>query len=562
MVRNILATILLFAASTAVGQDQHSGGTREFPLSGVVYDDNGPIHGAVVRIQTTEYNTTTDEQGQFTLSGRNEIGPTVITAWFPGYYIKAVEPKINSGIKIHLEPHTATDNPDYAWLPSTMHPGEGENQGCGECHSSQKEDSPFELPVDQWLQDSHSRTATNPIFLTMYRGRDMAGNQSPPTRYANSRDYGVFPLPPDPDKPYYGPGYKVDFPDTAGNCAACHTPLAAIDDPYGVDPTALGGTLAEGVSCDFCHKIWDVHLDDSGLPVANMPGVLSFEFRRPGKERQLFFGPLDDVAPGDDAFSPIQRKSQICAPCHFGVFWQTVVYNSFGEWLDSPYSEPESGQTCQDCHMPNTGATHIAHADKGGLRRSLDTASNHRMPGAGDVTLLQNAVTMVVVAEVSENQVAVEVTISNDKTGHHVPTDSPLRQMILLVDAVDAKGNRLVQNYGPTVPMWGGTGNPEEGYYAGTPGTAYAKILQELWTEVYPSGAYWNPTRVISDNRIPAMRSDTTRYGFMMTGDSGTAAVSISAKLLFRRAFIKLMDQKGWEIDDILMEEQYIEVSG
>jgi len=41
--------------------------------------------------------------------------------------------------------------------------------------------------------------------------------------------------------------------------------------------------------------------------------------------------------------------------------------------------------------------------------------------------------------------------------------------------------------------------NAAEGYYAGLPGTAYAKILQEIRTEVTPTGAYWNPTRVLSD---------------------------------------------------------------
>jgi len=36
------------------------------------------------------------------------------------------------------------------------------------------------------------------------------------------------------------------------------------------------------------------------------------------------------------------------------------------------------------------------------------------------------------------------------------------------------------------------------------PDTAYARILQALWTEISPSGATWNPTRVLSDNRIAA----------------------------------------------------------
>ena len=34
----------------------------------------------------------------------------------------------------------------------------------------------------------------------------------------------------------------------------------------------------------------------------------------------------------------------------------------------------------------------------------------------------------------------------------------------------------------------------------------------ELWTEITPSGAYWNPTRIAIDNRLAAFESDTTTY--------------------------------------------------
>ena len=395
----------------------------------------------------------------------------------------------------------------------------------------------------------------------MYLGQDMAGNQSPPTRYGTSRDYGTFPLRPDPNEPYYGPGYKLDFPETAGNCAACHTPAASVNNPYGVDPTTVSGVPAEGVPCDFCHKIWDVRLDESGLPFANMPGVLSFEFRRPPEGHQFFAGPFDDVAPGEDTYSALQTESQICAPCHFGVFWDTLVYNSFGEWLESSYSEPDTGQTCQDCHMPPLGITQFARSEKGGLQRAAETIFSHRMPGAADEDLLQNAVTMDVFAQIQDEQLVVDVTITNDRTGHHVPTDSPLRQMILIVSVTDPEGNPLPQVDGPTIPLWGGVGDLDEGYYSGVPGTAYAKILQEMWTEVSPTGAYWNPTRILSDNRIPAMESDTTSYVFQPSKVSEAFEVSVNVKLLFRRAFIELMDQKGWDNADIIMAEQSILIS-
>jgi hypothetical protein len=234
-----------------------------------------------------------------------------------------------------------------------------------------------------------------------------------------------------------------------------------------------------------------------------------------------------------------------------------VIYNSFGEWLQSPYSDPNNGQTCQDCHMPHLNVTHFALPDQGGLERHPTTIFSHRMPGALDEELLQNACTMEVSASRAGDTIVVQVDITNDNTGHHIPTDSPLRHMILLVIATSEDGKTLVQIDGPTLSEWVGVGDPAHGYYAGLPGEAYAKILEELWTEVSPSGAYWNPTRIISDNRIPAFETASSTYTFSAP-DAGSAQIEVT--LIFRRAFIELMDWKGWDVPDIVIDSQAIHV--
>jgi hypothetical protein len=393
----------------------------------------------------------------------------------------------------------------------------------------------------------------------MYLGTDVHGNRSPPTRYRTDRDYGRAPIRPAAGQPYFGPGYKLDFPTTAGNCAACHAPMAAIDDPHGIDPSQVDGAAAEGVGCDFCHKILDVVLDpDSGLPLDDRPGVMSFTILRPEQGHQFFTGPFDDVAPGEDVFSPIQRESRYCAPCHAATFWGVEIYNSYGEWLESPYSRPDSQTTCQDCHMPPGLTDRFARLEKGGKRRDPDTIFGHQMPGAADRELLGDAVTMNVTTQRHDGAIEVQVTIVNDNTGHHVPTDSPLRQMILLVQATDERGIKLAQLTGPILPDWCGTGDPSKGYLAGLSGTAYAKILEELWTGISPTGAYWNQTRIVTDNRIPAFGKDTTTYTF--TAPTGGAA-TVDVRLLYRRAFIELRDWKDWDLEDIEMEHQTLIVA-
>lgn len=522
-------------------------------IEGIVRDGQNPISGAVVRVQATEISTFTDDQGHFILTGLSFEESVPLTAWAPGYYIAGGTSFLTGSrdVEIILVPHTTEDNPDYAWVSAFSQAGDTNN--CQNCHS-EPNDPASHLPFDQWQQDSHANSAQNPRFLTMYLGTDASGNVSPTTRYGYSRDYGSFPLRPDPNAPYYGPGYKLDFPGTAGNCASCHVPTAAIKNPYGVNPVDVNGVDAEGIGCDFCHKIWDVTLNQStGLPYDNMPGVLSYEFRRPPTGHQFFAGPCDDVAPGEDTYSPIQQQSAYCAPCHVASFWGIPIYNSFGEWLDSPYSDPNTGMTCQDCHMPAGLTDHFARFDKGAHQRDPARIFSHRMPGALDEELLQNAVTLTANADLQDRVLKVDVEIHNDKTGHHVPTDSPLRHLILWVEASDVDGKPLLQLEGPTIPQWCGIGDPNQGYYAGLAGTAYAKILEQLWTGLRPTPAYWTMTRIVSDNRISAFGRDRTTYTFAAPI---RGKITVDVRLLFRRAFIKLMDQKGWDMADMVMAKQ------
>ena len=545
--------ILWAACSSTVPAPSESPTGAGYPpspdsVSGLVMDENGPVSGALVRVQATDNKTTTAADGAFTLSGITGTEPITITAWSEGYYVgwtstlPGAEP-----VTITIKPYYTTDNPDYTWF--SMEGVEG-SKSCGHCMADH---------YAEWLEDAHSQSAVNPRFLTMYNGADVQGRQSPLTRRGYRKDYGSFPLLPDPNQPYYGPGYKLDFPDTAGNCAACHVPAAAAKPgaAYAADPNLATDIEAEGVFCEFCHKVGDVTLNpDTGLPYPNMPGVLSARLYRSEGEDVLFFGTFDDVT-RRVSYLPLEEESAFCAPCHFGVFWDTVIYDSYGEWQRSPYSDPQTGRTCQDCHMPVTDATLFILPEKGGLERPPGRIFSHRMPGATDEELLQNAVTMTTTAGLEDDTVVVQVEITNDQTGHHVPTDFPGRHLILLVQARDADGTLLTQLAGPTVPEWGGIGDPGEGYYAGLPGKALAKVLEEIWTEITPSAAYWNPTRVLSDNRLAAFATDRSSYTFAAPEDG---EVTIEVTLLFRRAFIELMDQKGWDAPDKIMEQQTVQL--
>lgn len=202
--------------------------------------------------------------------------------------------------------------------------------------------------------------------------------------------------------------------------------------------------------------------------------------------------------------------------------------------------------------MPIAGYDHFVLSEKGGVQRATDQIFSHRMPGALDADLLQNTVAMTVEARLEADRLFVQVDIGNFGAGHHVPTDSPLRHLILLLRSWEPGSGALSLVDGSVIPAWGGIGDPASGCYAGQPGKAFAKVLQEVWTEQWPSGAYWNPTRVLSDNRIPALATDSSVYEFEAPARD---AAEVEAVLLLRRAYKDLADQKGWSIPDQVMEQ-------
>jgi hypothetical protein len=210
------------------------------------------------------------------------------------------------------------------------------------------------------------------------------------------------------------------------------------------------GVVTAGIHCDYCHKIGGVYLNpatDSVYP--NVPGTLSTRLLRPPS--------------GDDIF----------------FFWGTPIYESYEEWLASPYAE--AGIMCQDCHMPPNGDTYFALPEVGGLTHPPDRIPSHLDLGARSLDLLQNTVTMTLHVEQVTGIVSVTVTITNTEAGHHVPTDFPGRHLILTVVAENGQGQALLLQDGSLVPAWGGA-------QAGLPGKAFAKVLRDVLTAETPGG--------------------------------------------------------------------------
>ena len=570
----LLAFALVYGASESPGLAPPGAALPTATITGVVIDASGPISGATVRVQASDRQTLTGEDGSFALATIAASKAVTVTAWAKGYYIgwRAVSPGAGP-FTITLNAHYLTDNHTYEWFSQD---GVAGSQACGLCHGAYAE----------WQGDAHAQSARNPRFLSMYQGTDVHGNKSPAVAKNN---LGV-PLPPDLTKPYFGPGYKLDFVDRSGSCATCHTPVAGkisnakncswsgchgeatvqrasqILDPN-VSPVDLTGDAAEGISCEFCHKVGEVFLQrETKLPYPDLPGILSLRLFRPTDGHDLFFGPLDDIARSDiehprDVYLPLMKESAFCAGCHYGVLGGVVVgdmavkggvlvYSSYEEWLNSPWSNPQSGKSCQECHMPPVaGAEYVAFPEKGGVRRDSSQIHNHRMLGVTDQEFMRQAAQLTATATLKNGRLTVQVRVTNDKTGHHLPTDSPLRHVMLVVQAKGADGKQLTLASGPVLPAWAGE-------YAALPGRAFAKILQDEWSGEVPTGAIWRPVKVVTDTRLAAYATDESNYSFV----TPTKRATVEVRLIYRRAFQQLMEWKGWTDPDLVMGETRLTV--
>jgi YVTN family beta-propeller protein len=509
------------------------------PVTGrVVFAATGePCPGALVTVRATGLSTVTALDGEFTLRVPRTSAPLEIAAWLDGHYIASVTTVVPaSGVELRLRRYHTSDNPDYEWVDP--HPAAASNAACGNCH-------PMILP--QWEGNAHGGAVSNPRFFSFYNGTDVTGASS------------------------VTPGYLLDFPGTTGNCAACHAPGAAIDAPFSTDMNAVRGRLEAGIHCDFCHKVVGAFLEplqpsrrsctpchkagDQPLPSSlktpypNMPGVLSLKVLRPPDGEQLFVGPYPDIH-DPDTYSPLMRSSEYCAPCHQFSFWGTPIYESYGEWLASPYSDPETGQTCQDCHMPPNGDHYYALPEQGGLWHPADAIPSHLDLGASSVALLQSTLALELGVAGVDGRLAVETTVTNSGAGHHAPTDHPGRHLLLVVEATGPEGNPLELLSGPTIPEWGGS-------LAGKPGRGYAKLLQDVASGEWPVVSYWKQALIREDTRLAALAVDRATFEFASPGGEAT----IRARVLFRRLFEPIAVRYGWELGEVVMEEAELRIA-
>lgn len=487
-----------------------------------------PIANAIVTLQGTDTRTTTDGSGNFSLPGVMGSDLVIVAAAQGYFHARPPTPSFTvttpaAGLLYNLTAVPNTSDPNYVWRS---------NNFCGFCHADQ---------IDGFQNSPMNLTGLNAWVYDLYNGTGTPGGMG-------------------------GFVYTLDSIHAGTNpnaaCASCHQPQHWLNNPPSVALSDLSNPSPDavaGVSCEICHKVADAD------PLSNAQGFYpgSVTIHRPIEAGfntiQVMYGPLGDVDYViTDAMNPSYNpdiRHETCAVCHqynsdpdndqdFNDPGSFPGQTTWSEWAASPYGDSQHAlyQTCADCHMPATPQDDGCIIDP--VVRLPGQIRSHEIRGTSP-DFLENAATLTLDAQVVGNEVQVSVEIENDQTGHDLPTGINLRNMILLVEAKRVADNQpLVHTGAQLIDPSGGLGDPAQGYFGGLPGKLYGRFLEN---------ALGNGPILFTDavaerfnTRIPALATDATDYSFAAPPAGGD--VQVRARLIYRRAWRSLVDQKGWTL--------------
>jgi hypothetical protein len=156
--------------------------------------------------------------------------------------------------------------------------------------------------------------------------------------------------------------------------------------------------------------------------------------------------------------------------------------------------------------------------------------------------MLRRCLQMTVAINVRESDIAVEATLRAEGVGHRVPTGFVDRNLVLVVEPLDAEGRRLPLLTGPTLPALAGT------ELAGLPGRLFAKQLQD-WDGRSPA-PFWRAQPEGKDTRLVPGQAEHFMFRFP------AATRQVRARLLYRRFWPATAADKGWPDNETVVMEQ------
>lgn len=278
---------------------------------------------------------------------------------------------------------------------------------CGSCHTQH---------YSEWSGSMHAYAMADPVWI--------AARNAGQSAYANA---------------------------LAGACTPCHASIAhraGLVDWGPIDFDNLPPQATEGVGCDVCHTVSSLH------------GVSNASFKlAPGRVKQGTIADPQKTSAHESVYNPLYAGGSYCGSCHDLKLSNGLELEMlYQEWQQEGFAA--TGKTCNDCHMPEYTGSAVPGAP-------VRTLHRHYMPGVDlalidfpdrdrqlqlVTDLLRSAVTLEVAlagASAPEPGVDLIVEITNNGTGHNVPSGVPFnREMWLSVEVRDAAGTLLYSSGG------------------------------------------------------------------------------------------------------------------
>ena len=588
------------ALAAAIAIAGCGGSPASYTLAGAITAMWTPLAGARVRVQGASdvdgprfVATAADGSYALPIEKGHANAPIVVTAGAVGWKSAAIVGLLPAGGRaptLDLRP-IPVDDPGYRF--QTVDFGD---PPCNFCHFDQ---------VDRWSRSQHAQAEKDPLVLDEYRAFVAWWQKLDPYATDEATAFAG---------PFLPTGAKGDIGATfddgggaryrvvsdglsLGDCAKCHVPTYALAGGQDFRPSAIAtladaAVYAEGVTCDFCHKVRSVETD--GEAVLTKIGIEKVALARPGAGDQIMFGPFDDVTYSEmqSSYLPLIATSEFCADCHSdaktlvlqpvdaagadsGAVVNRLVWgeDTYREWrfapptvhgVHPPGSMSASGDGpftgannyagralgCQECHMqdpppdPMTGESIAGYQDPKdndsriatnaeAVERDPRTLHPHEFKGR-TARFVAWATELSASARRDGGQIAVDVAVENRHTGHRFPSGLPDRNALLVVTATDGTGAPLALASGPTLPGWAsGDGKTDPARdLAGQPGRGFARVLGASSGEA--PVFYLRAVRdAAPDTRLAPGDVDRSSYRFA----AGSGAVTVTARIVHRLRF-------------------------
>ena len=316
------------------------------------------------------------------------------------------------------------------------------------------------------------------------------------------------------EDPIFKTAYLEAYHDTAGEvkslCLRCHAPISLVNKDYELKEAIT----REGVSCDFCHTLTEVNLDNQDYP-------FSFEL---GLNKRGSLKLKDGASPAHEVVhSPLHQSSLLCAGCHEYKNGNGLsILSTYSEWKESPYAQ--EGKQCQDCHMPLVKGKVVKPEIKEATGEYINL---HDITGGHSLERLREAV-RVEIEEVRriDDMLQVKVKITNTGSGHMVPTGLPTRKLVLQVRGKTSKEEIAIGE------------------------VVYQKLLLDSNRKeiVKDSEVFYKAKSLAMDNRLAPRESRIETFKFPAPKGIESIMLNVVAKVFYKYSPV-IMERKEMEIE-------------